>query len=310
VFFDFDQTLSVWHIFYLLSGQTQDGVSIRPPFARTERGQLARLAELDETPEFKPGGFALSAFGGRRRVQELRAFLIKLCKKRFECFICARGLVGPVRWCLNQLGLLDYFKKIYGTIGESYGATEYDLQVTDSHCDFQDLLGDPGQAGWQSKQNVVARCLHERGLGYKDAVFVDDQEHEISAMAATCTTVLVESQQGIGPAEFELIWQKAICSQKRKQSGSDGRTTLSNLQRRKDAVHGKTKQGQRNKQKTKKRKWGEWLKLGNEFTEFTEKMRNRGVQEHNEKGNAHAQIRPALETSLEGIKSQGIHQKE
>lgn len=217
VFFDFDQTLSVWHIFYVLSGHTSNGVSIRPPFARTERGQLARLAELDETPEFKPGGFALSAFGGEKRVQELRAFLIKLCKKRVECFICTRGLVGPVRWCLDQLGLLDYFSKIYGNIGESYGATEYDIQVTDSHCDFQDLLGDPGQTGWQSKQNVVARCLHERGLGYKDAVFVDDQEHEISAMAATCTTVLVESQQGIGPAEFELIWQKALCSQ---QTGS------------------------------------------------------------------------------------------
>ena len=40
-----------------------------PPFAKTDRGQLARLAEMDARPEFQAlGGFSLAAFGGRGRV--------------------------------------------------------------------------------------------------------------------------------------------------------------------------------------------------------------------------------------------------
>lgn len=153
VVFDFDLTLSSVHIFNAVAGMgaLQKGTwklaashfevdrcepSIAeipfatPPFAKTERGQLARLAEMDARPEFQAlGGFALAAFGGRGRVGQLNSLLTELRQRGVECIICTRGLVGPVRRCLEQLGMLGFFTKVYGNIGAHYGTTEYDVRL-------------------------------------------------------------------------------------------------------------------------------------------------------------------------------------
>jgi len=50
--FDFDLTLSACHLYYSLSGG-DGGIQVPPPHAETEKGQLARLLELDASPDFR-----------------------------------------------------------------------------------------------------------------------------------------------------------------------------------------------------------------------------------------------------------------
>ncbi|CAE8706199.1 unnamed protein product, partial [Polarella glacialis] len=109
--FDFDCTLSAFHIYNALAGGTE-GWQLPPPHARTEAGQLALISELDQKPELQQhGGFATAAFGGSARVAQIASLLDQLARAGVECIICSRGLVGPVRKCLDQLRLLHYFSQ-------------------------------------------------------------------------------------------------------------------------------------------------------------------------------------------------------
>lgn len=85
VVFDFDQTLSVVHVFKSLAGwgDKEKGEKILPvprPYASTERGQVRRIHELDVAAS-RLGNFASAAFGGPVRVEQLRQFLQRLKEK-------------------------------------------------------------------------------------------------------------------------------------------------------------------------------------------------------------------------------------
>lgn len=219
VVFDFDLTLSSVHIFNAVAGmgalQKADRCEpsiaeipfATPPFAKTERGQLARLAEMDARPEFQAlVGFALAAFGGRGRVGQLNSLLTELRQRGVECIICTRGLVGPVRRCLEQLGMLGFFTKVYGNIGAHYGTTEYDVRLSASAIGSDSrFLGGLELAGWGSKQQLVARCLQERGLSGCDAVFIDDDPLEVRRVHHTCFTIQVESPSGMSQREIDVV---------------------------------------------------------------------------------------------------------
>jgi len=201
VVFDFDQTLSVAHVFNFLAVET-------PPLATTERGQLARITELDQTQQFRSqGGFATAMMGGASRIAQLSDMLSLLRSSRVECMVCTRGLVGPVRKILHQIGLLSYFSGTYGNTGETYG-----------HCDY-DLTADPGQdicfiGGPEcqipaSKQEFVQTYMIQRRLSFDDVLFIDDTMSEITMMEDTCQTIHVASKGGMGPELFEEICQRA-----------------------------------------------------------------------------------------------------
>jgi len=206
--FDFDQTLSTCHVYYALSGG-DGGVWVPPPYARTESGQLARLAELDDQPEFvAQGGFAYSAFGGTERVEQLKTFMEELRSSGVECIVCSRGLVGPIQRCLDKVGLLGFFKQIFANVGNGTNPTEYDLHLPlgAPGADAR-YLGGAANSGWGSKRSLIAKCLLERGLQSNEAVFVDDTPLEVDSARGTCAIVQVQPPAGMGLREFELLRQ-------------------------------------------------------------------------------------------------------
>lgn len=204
--FDFDRTLSCCHVYAALCGGV-GGLPVPPPYAQTERGQLARLAELDTRPEYHAqGGFALAAFGGHERVAQLKALLDDVHAAGVECVICSRGFVGPLRRCLEQVGLLGYFTHVFGTIGVASNPTEYDLclPLGAPGADAR-FLGTTANTGWGSKASLIARCLRERGLHYGNAIFIDDTPSEIADVQSICATIQVQPPRGMGSREFELL---------------------------------------------------------------------------------------------------------
>jgi len=205
--FDFDLTLSSVHVFNTLAGgNVSHGFAIPPPYAKTERGQLALLADIDARPEYRSqGGFALGSFGGEERVGHIAALLDEFGRTGIECIICTRGLVGPVRKCLEKLGLTRYFTKVYGNIGATYGATEYDLRLPPASGNDSRFLGGPELAGWGSKQQLISRCMRERNLSASDALFIDDDPSEVKSLLGVCVTVQVQSTRGIAQWEFDSL---------------------------------------------------------------------------------------------------------
>jgi len=121
IIFDFDQTLSVIHVFKTLAGWNADNgggqLHVPAPFAASELGQITRVIELDCSEEFRShGGFATMAFGGDRRVQAVRKLLAELKERGVAVIICTKGLIGTVRKLLSDLSILDFFDDIFGLI--------------------------------------------------------------------------------------------------------------------------------------------------------------------------------------------------
>lgn len=206
--FDFDQTLSEAHVYYALAGG-DSAIHIPPPFARSERGQLARIAELDATPEFSTlGGFAEAAFGGHKRVKDLGTLFEEFRAAGVESVICSRGFVGPIRKCLDQAGLLGYFSHIYANAGDTgVDGTDYDLHVNGQAPSAHDsmYLGSSRNTGWGSKGRLVLRCMHERNLGHDEVIFVDDTGSEISSVDGLCLTLHIQPAKGMAPEHFQHL---------------------------------------------------------------------------------------------------------
>lgn len=198
VVFDFDQTLSVVHVYNSIAGG-REVWQLPAPHACSEAGQLARIVGLDRHPQLQQqGGFAMAAFGGAERVQRLAGMLEQLRQAGVECIICSRGLVGSIQKLLDQLGLLRYFSEVYGNIGDAYGQTSYDSQVRRSNLgDDVKYLGTRQQSEWGSKRDVMEKLILSRGIRPDEAIFVDDQSHEIKAMHGACRTLQVYPPCGI-----------------------------------------------------------------------------------------------------------------
>lgn len=204
--FDFDQTLSQAHVFKTLAGEDSSW-KIPPPHAMTEIGQLVRIAELEASAEFcAQGGFVMSAFGGADRIARLQTFLRHLTGNGVECIICSRGLVGPVRKCLDICGLLQFFSRVYGNIASAYGFSQFDSHLPpNSPGNDGRYLGSADDSSWSSKQVLVSRCMQERGLQHNDAVFIDDHPAEIESVQGVCPTIQVQPPHGVGQREFDLL---------------------------------------------------------------------------------------------------------
>ena len=96
VFFDFDLTLTVVHVFKSLAGwvdaqvcmMAMRGLLVAEPHALTERGQLRRLAELGPA-------WIEQAFGGFSRVTAIRKLLDGLLSSGCRIILVTRGLAFP-----------------------------------------------------------------------------------------------------------------------------------------------------------------------------------------------------------------------
>jgi hypothetical protein len=132
IVFDFDQTLSVIHVFKTLAGWSKDvHLQVPKPHATTERGQVLRISELSRIEPYKRqvGGFATVALGGEARVELLREMLERLQAREVNLVICTKGLAGAVRKCLADVDLLSFFSEVYGNVGNNYGETPYDQEL-------------------------------------------------------------------------------------------------------------------------------------------------------------------------------------
>jgi len=211
--FDFDQTLTVFHVFKCLAGwPKQDGVgaSIPKPHAMSELGQAARIEELSSNEFSAEGGFPCAAFGGTGRVEEVRRLLQSLQKQEAEMVICTKGFVGPVQLCLNHLGLLPYFSKVYGHIGVTYGTTPFDKKViADPPGAVATFLGQASQAEWRSKDQLMASLLQQRGFKWSQGILVEDDPEEIRKASRVCRTLFVKEGRGITSAHMEELAQLA-----------------------------------------------------------------------------------------------------
>lgn len=208
VIFDFDCTLTVSDVFASLSGVEPTATPVPAPHARTECGQLSRLLELDS--EKGPGHFAKGVFGGVGRVITLTCFLIQLRKANIEAIICSRCLHGPMRRCLQQVGLLEFFKMVFGATGDAYsqvqGALDYDCSLpSDSCCKLALGTEDVNFPLSKSKADFVNECIQTRGLRSSEVVFVDDDASVIDELQGICWAIHVQQGKGIGEVELSIL---------------------------------------------------------------------------------------------------------
>lgn len=204
--FDFDQTLSVFHVFKALAGWggNTPGFSVPPPHAMSEVGQLARVAELSSAEFQAQGGFAQAAFGGKERVQQLQTLLKDLRGSGAELILCTKGLVGTVNKCLADVDLLQGFSEVYGRLDGSYGSSAYDKAAVADES-MKQHLGRAEQGEWRSKDKLMARLMESRGLQQEQAVLVEDDPEEVKNAAPVCRTLLVREAKGLQKQHFEEL---------------------------------------------------------------------------------------------------------
>eukprot|EP00435_Cladocopium_sp_Y103_P071563 s737_g37.t2 len=78
------------------------------------------------------------------------------------------------------------------------GVNRYDSQVRRSNLgDDVKYLGTRQQSEWGSKRDVMEKSILSRGIRPDEAIFVDDQSHEIKAMHGACRTLQVYPPCGI-----------------------------------------------------------------------------------------------------------------
>lgn len=222
VVFDFDQTLSVCHVFKSLAGwDSSDPLvasfvgggkmpfHVPAPYARTEVGQIKRIEELSADEFAEEGGFARAAFGGMERVQEVNNLLQGLHAGGAELIVCTKGLVGAVRKCLLDLDLLRHFSEVYGNVGDSYGMTAYDRQLAEGPPpdSAERFLGKPHQANWGTKDQLISELMKKRGLKHNQCALVEDDPEEIRRAGSVCRTVLVREASGVTEKEIQILLQ-------------------------------------------------------------------------------------------------------
>jgi len=219
VVFDFDCTLTSFHVFASLAGVVQSTaprLAVPPPYARSEEGQLERLRELDNDTDWGSGAFASKAFGGHQRLTQLRDLLEVSRQSKVECVILSRGMTKPIRKILEQVDLLSFFSHIHGSEGCSMGRTPYDEKVADEEA-LSRQLEEPTQNEQSFQMNVMkskaqklAAIMKERDLESGQVVFIDDEFQEIERASSTCGVIHVSSGKGMHEEDMQLLLRAII----------------------------------------------------------------------------------------------------
>jgi phosphoglycolate phosphatase-like HAD superfamily hydrolase len=208
VIFDFDCTLTICHIYASLAGNSHCPnamITLPPPHMRTECGQMLRLLGLDA--DLGSGAFALRAFGGIERLKEIHHMLQTLRDAKVECIILSRSMVGPIQKCLDQLSLLEFFSCIYGSTGSTLGTTDFDHALSPSSIPQEEhhYLGTPEMETGVAKADRIAQILKARGLGFVQAVFLDDDIAEVNSAKDVCRTIHISGGLGLREAEVSTL---------------------------------------------------------------------------------------------------------
>ena len=162
VFYDFDQTLSVIHIFH------------------ETRGAEDVSGESDQ--------FFIDAFGGEERIDRLKKHFERLAQAEVKCIIVSYGYTAVIKESLTRVGLIGFFKE-----GAIFGRDSEALKRFrgKKHKVISEEMGS-GNIGRKeaifvddSKKNIdecvevgTCRTLHvyeRRGLTEKDLLFLENE---------------------------------------------------------------------------------------------------------------------------------------
>lgn len=109
VVFDFDETLSVEHVFMTISDHLQTNYWPNPQ-TRKNVDQLAEMLEYKSAKEC----VVEELFGGQERVDLLTRFLQSLTEKhQVKVVISSKGIKEVIEYCCELLGIDKYFAGIY-----------------------------------------------------------------------------------------------------------------------------------------------------------------------------------------------------
>ena len=162
VFYDFDQTLPVIHIFHETKG-------------------------ADDVSE-KNDQFFIDAFGGEERIARLKKHFERLVQAEVKCLIISYGYTAVIKESLARVGLADFFAKdtIIGRNSETLKRFK-----GQKHKVISEVIGSRSISYEEaifvddSKKNIeeceeagICRILHvheRRGLSEKDLVFLESE---------------------------------------------------------------------------------------------------------------------------------------
>ena len=162
VFYDFDQTLSVIHIFH------------------ETRGAEDVSGENDQ--------FFVDAFGGEERIDRLKKHFKRLAQAEVKCIIVSYGYTAVIKESLTRVGLIGFFKEeaIFGRDSEALTRFKGKKhKVISEEMGSESISYEEAIFADDSKKNIdeceedgTCRILHvheRRGLTEKDLVFIENE---------------------------------------------------------------------------------------------------------------------------------------
>jgi len=229
--FDFDQTLSVHHVFHTL-GRYRSSIERRAEVLRGDKlpkgeieaispaGQVSRLVKEHDTYN------ATWAFGGAPRILALRSMLERLEARGVKMMVCTLGFPATVKKLLEEADLLKFFgwegvPSVVGVGGATYKPyfSDYDLEAAKEFA----VVEDPETILKSSKVDLLEKLLEKEGVRMRmklpltSGVLVEDDERAIDmaqryapdseydrvVSKGQLSTVFVKLKNGMRP-DFEM----------------------------------------------------------------------------------------------------------
>eukprot|EP00928_Gymnodinium_smaydae_P014655 TRINITY_DN15397_c0_g1_i2.p2 TRINITY_DN15397_c0_g1~~TRINITY_DN15397_c0_g1_i2.p2 ORF type:complete len:310 (-),score=69.86 TRINITY_DN15397_c0_g1_i2:79-1008(-) len=216
VFFDFDLTISSIHMFKQLANW-EPGVP--PPHAFNERGQIARIADLNQSGKYKynaargcvekvqqdGGSWSEAALGGPERKELLRKLFVELRAAGVRLTVITKGNAGAVQALLDKEGLLSFFVTVYGMVKDAYGTSDYDTRCPKSQYEARDE-----QELRSAKVELIKELMSKENLSCEEAILVEDDLAEIESVRGVCRKVYVQGRRGgMTSVEMDMIREMA-----------------------------------------------------------------------------------------------------
>jgi rRNA maturation protein Rpf1 len=162
VFYDFDQTLPVIHIFHETNGA--DDVS-----------------EISDQ-------FFVDAFGGEERIERLKKHFERLAQAKVKCSIVSYSYTAVIKESLTRVGLIDFFAKeaIFGRDSEAlkrfngakHKVISEEMRLGKIGHEEAIFIDDSKKNIEECEEDGTCRFLHvheRRGLTEKDLLFLENE---------------------------------------------------------------------------------------------------------------------------------------
>jgi len=178
--FDFDQTISIVHMFHILFGQ---GCPSEP----LQVAAIQDPSKVSTTDD--PVAFCEALLGGSARVERLRHVLETLHKSNVELMICTFGHCDAVRELFVTLKMDHLFTRIFGN-GVFKKNTDKNVNGEREFCKKYPLPP-------TSKMGVMAALRQELELSYDQTLFIDDDKNNILMCQGVCRTMYIPKREGL-----------------------------------------------------------------------------------------------------------------